>query len=91
MALGCRRYEHAEAASAIGIDDMARSGRVFGNVQSRLDYACYVVGLPPLGLTAVAPFNKAWRQEERSWAYPVPEMIAAARQRRWSWRISMLF
>ena len=79
-----RAYDHSEAARAVGIDDMARSGRVFGNVQSRLDFSCYVVGLPPLGLTARSPFEKAWQQESRSWAYPVTAMEEAARRRRWS-------
>lgn len=77
-------YEHSEAASAVDIEDLQRSGRVFGNVQSRLDYACYAVGLPPLGLTAVSPFDMAWRQEGRSWAFPVADMTTAARRRRWS-------
>ena len=79
-----RAYEPSEAARAVGIDDMARSGRVFGNILSRLDFACYLASLPPLGLTAVKPFANAWQQETRSWAYPVATMSEAARQRRWS-------
>lgn len=77
-------YANAEAASAIGLGDLQDYGRVQGNIQSRVDFACYLAGLPPLGLTALQPFARAWRQEERSWAFPVDQMTAAARERVWS-------
>lgn len=76
-------FTNAEAAAALGMTDMARQGRVFGNIQSRLDYACYRLGLPPLGLTAAEPFAEAWRQETRSWSFPVQAMQRAARSFQW--------
>ncbi len=76
-------HTNAEAAAVLGMDDMHRHGRVFGNIQSRIDYACYLRGLPPLGLTAEAPFDRAWQREGRSWDFPVPAMQAAAQARRW--------
>ncbi len=55
-------YTNAEAAEAMGIGDMKKFGRAHGNIQSRLDYACYKLGLPPLGLTAQTPLpgRKPW-------------------------------
>jgi len=77
-------YTNAEAATAIGLGDMQDYGRVHGNIQSRVDFACYLAGLPPLGLTAAQSFARAWRQEERSWGFPVERMTASARERVWS-------
>ena len=79
-----RSFTNAEAAAAIGITDLHRSGRVFGNIQSRVDFACHRLGLPPLGLAADTPFDVAWAQQDRSWAFPIAEMQAAARSRIWS-------
>ncbi len=76
-------FANAEAAAAIGMPDMARFGRVHGNIQSRIDFACYACGLPPLGLTAKAPFERAWRSEDPAWDFPIPEMQKAAQS--WSW------
>lgn len=77
-------FTNAQAAAAIGLPDMHSYGRVFGNIQSRIDYACYDLSLPPLGLTAVEPFDMAWSQGNRDWMFPVEVMQLAARQRRWS-------
>ncbi|MGI0527262.1 HNH endonuclease [Rhizobium giardinii] len=80
-------YTNSEAADAIGLNDMHRYGRVQGGIQSRLDFACYRAGLPPLGLTAVAKFGDAWgNPERRSWEYPVNAMQKAAQTRVWSGR-----
>ena len=80
-------YTNAEAAVAIGLGDMHQYGRVHGNIQSRLDFACYKSGLPPLGLAAESPFAEAWgNSERRSWDFPIPIMRQAARLRRWSGR-----
>ncbi|WP_156375876.1 HNH endonuclease [Methylobacterium sp. Leaf125] len=76
-------HSNAQAAAALGMDEMHRHGRVFGNIQSRIDYACYVSGLPPLGLTADAPFERAWQREERSWSFPLSTMQVAAQAHRW--------
>jgi hypothetical protein len=78
-----RSFTNADAA-AIGITDMHRSGRVFGNIQSRIEFACYVLGLPALGLATDTPFDMAWAQQDRSWAFPIADMQAAARSRIWS-------
>ncbi len=76
-------FENAEAAAAIGMNDLSRFGRVQGNVQSRLDFACYLCSVPPLGLTAEAPFEKAWQSGEPGWDFPIAEMQEAARS--WDW------
>ena len=34
-------FANADAAATLGMTDMARHGRVYGNIQSRLDFACY--------------------------------------------------
>lgn len=77
-------FTNAEASTGLGWEDLQVFGRAYGNLQSRLDFACYRVGLPPLGLTAVRPFDRAWSQEDREWAYPVPSMRQAAQARAWS-------
>lgn len=76
-------FANADAAATLGMTDLARHGRVYGNIQSRLDFACYRQGLPPLGLTAAAPFAEAWQQEDRSWLFPVQAMQRAAKSFRW--------
>lgn len=76
-------FANADAAAMLGMTDMARHGRVYGNIQSRLDFACYRLGLPPLGLTAAAPFAEAWQQEGRSWPFPVQAMQRAAQSFQW--------
>jgi predicted HNH restriction endonuclease len=77
-------FSNVEAAAAIGMGDLSRSGRAYGNIQSRLDFACYQAGLPALGLTADAPFDDAWSQQDRDWPFPVPTMQIAAKDRVWS-------
>ncbi len=76
-------FANADAATALGMTDMARHGRVYGNIQSRLDFACYRLDMPPLGLTATVPFAEAWQQEGRSWPFPVQTMQRAAQSFRW--------
>lgn len=77
-------FTNADAAVAMGLDDMQRYGQVHGNIQSRIDFACFICELPPLGLAADAPFAKAWGQQQRDWAFPVDAMQAAAQSRVWS-------
>lgn len=91
-------FTNAEAAAVLGMGDLQRSGRAYGNIQSRIDFGCYAAGLPPLGCAAEAPFDNAWGQEGRRWAFPVSAMQAAAQSRLWStadfdailWRASEL-
>ena len=77
-------FTNEEAAAAIGLSDMQKYGRVHGSVQSRIDFACYRTGLPPLGLTAEKPFDLAWSQENRTWAFPLDAMQRAAQLRAWT-------
>ena len=76
-------FTNSDAASAQHFDKPAKSGRAVGNIQSRIDFACYELGLPPLGLTATAPFAAAWQDQGRSWAFPIVGMARAARERVW--------
>lgn len=76
-------FTNADTGRVLGMDDLQRFGRALGNIQSRLDFACYRAGLPPLGLAAVAPFDRAWQTEGRPWAFPQAQMAAAAQTRRW--------
>ncbi len=76
-------FTNAEASAGLGWDDLQIFGRAYGNLQSRLDFACYRCGLPPLGLTAERPFDRAWSQEGRTWAFPVSTMQLAAQTRPW--------
>lgn len=77
-------FSNADAATAIGLGSLQKYGRVQGNIQSRIDFACYLCDLPPLGCAAVAPFDKAWSQEGRAWAFPILELQQAAQGRKWS-------
>lgn len=77
-------FGYAEAAAGIGSGDMRSHGRAFGNVMSRLDFACYRNGLPPLGLIAEPSFKNAWNAQGRNWAYPRGAMQDEARTRSWS-------
>jgi hypothetical protein len=70
----------------LGLGDMHKFGRAFGNIQSRLDFACYLAGLPPIGLAAEEPFARAWNQRDRSWAFPNQSMQAATRAHVWTTR-----
>lgn len=75
------RREHIEAA---GYEDLQAGGIATGPAQSRLDFACFQLGLPPLGLTAATPFP-AWEYDGKApWAFPLASMTRAARERRWT-------
>ncbi len=77
-------YSNADVGALLGFDDLTRHGRVLGNIMSRLDFACYQAGVPPLGLCVVEHFANAWSREGRRWAFPVPEMRLAAQNHHWS-------
>lgn len=77
-------FTNSDAAIAIGLGSLSTHGRVHGNIQSRVDYACYLCDLPPLGCVAREPFEKAWGQDGRTWAFPVVDLQRAAQQRSWS-------
>lgn len=78
------RFRNADGGAALGMADLHRFGRVLGNIQSRIDYACYVAGLPPLGLAGEAPFDNAWQKQDGDWAYPISAMQAAAQSHIWT-------
>lgn len=77
-------FTNAEAAGSLGMQDLRRNGRAYGNVQSRIDFACYKAAVPPLGLTAVAPFSKAWSATGCDWDFPIAAMQDVAQARQWS-------
>lgn len=76
-------FTNADVISELRAGTLKNEARAHGNIQSRVDFACYRAGLPPLGLTADAPFRKAWAQQTREWAYPVEKMQAAAQSHDW--------
>jgi hypothetical protein len=77
-------YTNADIGRQLGFEDLARHGRVLGNIQSRIDFACYVAGAPPLGLCAVEHFANAWSQEGRSWSFPISAMRECAQSLIWN-------
>jgi hypothetical protein len=77
-------YTNSDVGTVLGFKDLARHGRVLGNITSRIDFACYRKGVPPLGLCAVEPFANAWTQHGRAWAFPVATMQAAAQAFDWA-------
>lgn len=81
-------YTNANVGMVLGFDDLTRHGRVLGNITSRIDFACYRIGVPPLGLCAIEPFANAWAQEGRAWAFPVKSMQGAAQT--FDWQSSIL-
>ena len=62
-------YTNEDVAKVVGLEDMARNGRVLGNIQSRIDLACGQSGLPPLGLCVKERFSNSW-QNKFDWDYP---------------------
>lgn len=75
-------FTQVERCEAMGYK--MNAGVAVGNVQSRVDFACFRLGLPPLGLTAKEPF-KAWEDDGKApWVYPVLGMTKAALERRWT-------
>jgi hypothetical protein len=74
-------FTNADVARTLG---KKRAGQELGNLMSRLDFACYVAGLPSIGFTAEKPFAGAWQQQNRTWKWPVRKMRAAAKAHSWS-------
>ena len=79
-----RPFTNDESSAAIGLGSLRSFGKVHGNIQSRIDFACYVCDLPPLGCAAAAPFKKAWSQDDRQWEFPVSDMQRAAQTYTWT-------
>jgi hypothetical protein len=78
---GHPKFTNADVARTLG---KKRPGQEQANLMSRLDFACYVAGLPAIGCTAEKPFADAWQQQNRSWKWPVKKMRAAAKAHAWS-------
>lgn len=75
-------FTNADRFEAMGYE--TKAGMAAGAVQSRVDFACFELGLPPLGLTAETPYP-AWEYEgEGSWAFPLAGMTKIARERQWT-------
>jgi hypothetical protein len=78
---GHPKFTNTDVAHTLG---KKRPGQELGNLMSRLDFACYVAGLPSIGCTANKPFANAWQQQNRTWKWPVKKMRAAAKAHSWS-------
>src|SRR5580658_10541364 len=78
---GHPKFTNADVARTLG---KKRAGQELANLMSRLDFACYLAGLPSIGCTAEKPFADAWQQLHRSWKWPVKKMRAAAKAHVWS-------
>jgi hypothetical protein len=78
---GHPKFTNADVARTLG---KKRPGQELGNLMSRLDFACYVAGLPSIGCTAEKPFADAWQQQNRTWKWPIKKMRAAASAHSWS-------
>ncbi len=77
-------YPNADVGAVLGFASLSTHGRVLGNITSRIDFACYKCGFPPLGLVADMPFANAWSRDDRSWEFPVKEMARSAQTKVWS-------
>jgi hypothetical protein len=78
---GRPKFTNADVARTLG---RKRLGQELANLMSRLDFACYLAGLPPIGCAAEKPFAEAWQQTDRAWKWPVRKMRAAAKAHSWS-------
>ena len=76
-------HTNEDVAKVVGLEDMARNGRVLGNIQSRIDLACGQSNLPPLGLCVTERFSNSW-QNKFNWDYPLNQMILSSQSRVWS-------
>jgi predicted HNH restriction endonuclease len=77
-------FSNTDLAALLDMGEMQRFGRVVGNLVSRIDFACYLCTLPPLGCAADEPFGKAWSHQARDWTFPISEMQTAAQSRQWA-------
>jgi hypothetical protein len=77
-------FTNTDLARAIG---KPKPDRPLGNLVSRLDFACYLTGLPSLGCAADKTFNGAWQRQEgynTSWDFPAELMQRRAKAHHWS-------
>jgi hypothetical protein len=77
-------FTNTDLARAIG---KQKPDQALGNLVSRLDFACYLTGLPSLGCAADQTFPGAWHRRENSkesWDYPLEQMRRRAKTHHWS-------
>jgi hypothetical protein len=75
-------FANTDLAHAIG---KRKPDQALGNLVSRLDFACYLAGLPSLGCAADKTFGGAWqRQDNRGWDFPVEQMQRRDKTHHWS-------
>jgi predicted HNH restriction endonuclease len=56
----------------------------YGKVLSRLDYICYKLNFPPIGLIASQPPESGWNSSETEFEFPLEKMRKAAKERVWT-------
>ena len=76
-------FTNADIIADLRNGSVQTEARAQGQVQSRVDFACYLCNLPPLGLTADKHFEKAWDSPIKGWEFPVRKMQAAAQTHKW--------
>jgi hypothetical protein len=77
-------FTNTDLAHAVG---KRKPDQALGNLVSRLDFACYLTGLPSLGCAAEGTFARAWQRKEnsnRNWDFPVKQMRRRANIHHWS-------
>lgn len=77
------QYTKLQAAVAMGITD-SKSGVTRGRIQSRIDFACYRLGFPPLGLVASDHYKDAWGDDGTGIKFSEARLMTAARTRTWA-------
>lgn len=76
------QFSRDQAALAMDIIS-PQSGKTRGRIQSRIDFACYRLGLPPLGLTYAEPYDGSW-EDGNGLRYSEARMKTAARAKVWT-------
>lgn len=77
-------FKRITLPAVLKLNPESKPHRVIGNVQSRIDYACFTSKLPPLGLVAEQPYERAWATNGRTWRFPVAGMTHSARAHSWT-------
>jgi len=76
------QFSRVQANKAMGIEH-PKHGMKRGQIHSRVDFACYELGLPPLGLLLSDPYLESWKDDENI-RYHAARMVTAARTRTWA-------
>lgn len=78
------RFTHSDAMAHLGKENAQKYSRAHAQVQSRIDFACFKCGLPPLGFAVDSPFPGSLSDDGRDWKLPVERMMVAAQTRVWT-------